>query len=192
MIVLVIGLALFLGMHSSRIFADSMRTQLIAKIGGNGWKGIYSIISLLGLVLIIYGFGIARESPTVLWNSPAWTRHIAALLTLPAFIMIVASQIPGTHIRAKLKHPMVLGVKLWAFAHLLANGRLHDVFLFGAFLVWAVFSFRAARQRDRAAGTVYTAVGASRDVMAVVFGIGAWAAFALYLHGRLIGVQPFG
>jgi uncharacterized membrane protein len=192
MIVLVIGLALFLGVHSSRIFADNMRTQLIAKIGANGWKGIYSIISLVGFVLIIYGFGIARESPIVLWNSPVWTRHLAALLTLPACVMIAASQIPGTHIRASLKHPMVLGVKLWAFAHLLANGRLHDVVLFGAFLVWAVFSFRAARQRDRAAGTVYTAVGGARDALAIVLGVGAWAAFALYLHARWIGVQPFG
>jgi uncharacterized membrane protein len=191
MILLVIGLVLFLGIHSSRIFADNARTQLIAKIGANGWKGIYSIISLAGFVLIIYGFGIARETPTILWNSPVWTRHLAALLTLPAFIMIAASQIPGTHIRAKLKHPMVLGVKLWAFAHLLANGRLHDAVLFGAFLVWAVFSFRAARQHDRATGTVYTAVGASRDVMALVFGIGAWTVFAFYLHARWIGVQPF-
>jgi uncharacterized membrane protein len=192
MTVLIIGLVLFLGIHSSRIFADNTRTQLIAKIGANGWKGIYSIISLVGFVLIIYGFGIARETPIILWNSPVWARHIAALLTLPAFIMIAASQIPGTHIRATLKHPMVLGVKLWAFAHLLANGRLHDVVLFGTFLVWAVFSFRAARQRDRAAATVYTAVGASRDVMAIVFGIGTWAAFAFYLHARWIGVQPFG
>ncbi len=192
MTLLVIGVVLFLGIHSSRIFADNTRTQLITKIGANGWKGIYSIISLTGFALIIYGFSVARETPIILWNSPTWTRHLAALLTLPAFIMIAASQIPGTHIRAKLKHPMVLGVKLWAFAHLLANGRLHDVVLFGAFLVWAVFSFRAARQRDRATGTLYTTVSAWRDVMAIVFGIVAWAAFAFHLHGRWIGVQPFG
>ncbi len=192
LLVLVVGLLLFLGMHSVRIFAEGTRTQLIGKLGTNGWKGLYAVISLLGFIMIIYGFGIARDAPVILWESPRWTRHLAALLTLPAFVLIFASQIPGTHIKARLKHPMVLGVKLWAFAHLLANGQLHDVILFGAFLLWAVFSFRAARQRDRALGTGYVAVGAARDLTAIVLGIGAWAAFALYLHVRWIGVQPFG
>lgn len=192
MTLLIIGLILFLGIHSSRIFAENIRLRLIDKLGANGWKGIYALISLVGLVFIIYGYGMARASPVVFWSPPVWTRHLAALLTLPAFVMIAASQIPGTQIRAKLKHPMVLGVKLWAIAHLLANGSLHDVVLFGAFLIWAVLSFRAARQRDRAAGTVYTAVGGVRDVVAVVIGVGAWIAFAFYLHGAWIGVRPFG
>jgi uncharacterized membrane protein len=192
LLVLIIGLILFLGMHSARIFADGKRTQLMTKLGANGWKGLYALISLAGFILIIYGFGIAREAPVILWESPRWTRHLAALLTLPAFVLMFASQIPGTHIKARLKHPMVLGVKLWAFAHLLANGRLHDVILFGAFLLWAVLSFRAARRRDRALGTVYVAAGVGRDLMAIALGIGAWAAFAFYLHIRWIGVQPFG
>lgn len=192
MTLLIIGLILFLGIHSSRIFAENIRLRLIDKLGANGWKGIYALISLVGLVFIIYGYGMARASPVVFWSPPVWTRHLAALLTLPAFVMIAASQIPGTQIRAKLKHPMVLGVKLWAIAHLLANGSLHDVVLFGAFLIWAVLSFRAARQRDRAAGTVYTAVGGVRDVVAVVIGVGVWIAFAFYLHGAWIGVRPFG
>jgi uncharacterized membrane protein len=192
MTLLITGLILFLGIHSSRIFAENIRLGLINKLGANGWKGIYSLVSLVGFVFIIYGYGIARGSPVVLWNPPFWTRHLAALLILPAFVMIAASQIPGTHIRAKLKHPMVLGVKLWSIAHLLANGAVHDVVLFGAFLLWAVLSFRAARQRDRAAGTVYTAVGGLRDVIAVVVGVGAWIAFAFYLHGAWIGVRPFG
>jgi len=192
LLVLVIGLILFLGMHSARIFADGARTRLVTKLGTNGWKGLYALISLAGFILIIYGFGIARQAPVILWESPRWTRHLAALLTLPAFVLMFASQIPGTHIKARLKHPMVLGVKLWAFTHLLANGRLHDVILFGAFLLWAVLSFRAARRRDRALGTVYVAAGVGRDLMAIVLGIGAWAAFAFYLHIRGISVQPFG
>ena len=192
MALLITGLILFLGIHSSRIFAENIRLGLINKLGTNGWKGIYSLVSLVGFVFIIYGYGIARESPVILWNSPAWTRHLAALLTLPAFVMIAASQIPGTYLRAKLKHPMVLGVKLWAIAHLLANGTVHDTVLFGTFLLWAVLSFRAARQRDRAAGITYPAAGAMRDVIAVVVGVGAWAAFAFYLHGAWIGVRPFG
>ena len=192
MALLITGLILFLGIHSSRIFAETIRLSLINKLGALGWKGIYSLISLVGFVFIIYGYGVARGSPVVLWNPPVWTRHLAALLTLPAFITIAASQIPGTHIRAKLKHPMVLGVKLWATAHLLANGTVHDTVLFGTFLLWAALSFRAARQRDRAAGTSYAAAGAMRDVIAVVVGVGAWAAFAFYLHGAWIGVRPFG
>ena len=192
MALLITGLILFLGIHSSRIFAENMRLSLINKLGAYGWKGIYSLVSLVGFVFIIYGYGIARESPVILWNPPAWTRHLAALLTLPAFVMIAASQIPGTYLRAKLKHPMVLGVKLWAIAHLLANGTVHDTVLFGTFLLWAVLSFRAARQRDRAAGITYPAAGAMRDVIAVVVGVGAWAAFAFYLHGAWIGVRPFG
>ena len=192
MALLITGLILFLGIHSSRIFAENIRLSLINKLGAYGWKGIYSLVSLVGFVFIIYGYGIARESPVLLWNPPVWTRHLAALLTLPAFVMIAASQIPGTYLRAKLKHPMVLGVKLWAIAHLLANGTVHDIVLFGTFLLWAVLSFRAARQRDGAAGTTYPAASAMRDVIAVVVGVGAWAAFAFYLHGAWIGVRPFG
>jgi len=192
MTLLITGLILFLGIHSSRIFAENIRQSLVNKLGANGWKGIYSLIALVGFVFIIYGYGMARGSPVVLWNPPVWTRHLAALLTLPAFVMIAASQIPGAYIRASLKHPMVLGVKLWSIAHLLANGALHDIVLFGAFLAWAVLSFRAARQRDRAAGTVYTAVSGWRDAIAVVAGVGAWIAFAFYLHAAWIGVRPFG
>jgi uncharacterized membrane protein len=192
MTMLITGLILFLGIHSSRIFAENTRLRLVQKLGANGWKGIYSLISLIGFVFIIYGYGMARESPIVLWNPPIWTRHLAGLLTLPAFVLIAASQIRGTHIRAKLKHPMVLGVKLWATAHLLANGSLHDVILFGSFLFWAVLSFRAARQRDRIAGTIYTATGTTRDAIAVSVGLAGWIAFAFYLHAAWIGVRPFG
>lgn len=192
MAMLITGLILFLGIHSSRIFAENTRQQMVQRLGANGWKGVYSLISLVGFVFIVYGYGMARGSPVVLWNPPIWTRHLAALLTLPAFILIAASQIPGTHLRARLKHPMVLGVKLWATAHLVANGSLHDMVLFGSFLIWAALSFRAARQRDRIAGTAYVAAGVLRDAIAIIAGLAAWFVFAFYLHAAWIGVRPFG
>lgn len=143
-------------------------------------------------MLIVYGYGLAREAPVDLWNPPLWTRHLASLLTLPVFVLVAAAYVPGTHIRAALKHPMILGVKAWALAHLIANGRLADVVLFGAFLAWAILDFRAARLRDRKLGTTYPAKGALRDIVVVVIGLAAWAVFALMLHGPLIGVRPFG
>ena len=192
MTLLILGLVLFLGMHSVRVFADDFRTARIQAWGANGWKAAYSVVSIAGFALIAYGYGLSRAAPVDLWNPPVWTRHLASLLTLPAFILLFAPKIPGSHLRAKLGHPMVLGVKLWAVAHLLANGRLADVLLFGGFLLWAILSFRAARARDRAQGTVYPVVGISRDLITVAVGVGAWVAFALWLHAPLIGVRPFG
>jgi uncharacterized membrane protein len=192
MTLLLIGLVIFLGVHSTRIVADGWRTQMVAKLGANGWKGVVSVLSLVGLVAIVYGYGQARLDPTVLWGSPVWVRHLAALLTLVAFVMLAAAYVPGNAIKAKLKHPMVLGVKVWAFSHLVANNTLADLLLFGSFLLWAVLSFRAARGRDRAAGTVYAPGKAVPTVVAVVLGVLAWAAFAMWAHRAWIGVSPFG
>jgi uncharacterized membrane protein len=192
MTILILGLIVFLSIHSIRIVADDWRTAQLARLGEGPWKGIYSLVSAVGLGLIVWGFGIARAEPIVLWSAPAWTRHAAALLTLVSFILITAAYIPGNRIKAALGHPMLLGVKLWAFGHLIANGRLADVLLFGAFLVWAVLCFRAARRRDRAAGTRYPEGKLAGDLIIVVVGIVAWAVFALYLHGWLIGVKPYG
>lgn len=188
---LVLGLVLFLGAHSVRIVADPWRERMVAKLGANSWKALYSIVAGIGLVLLIWGYGEARQAPVVLWNPPLWTRHLASLLTIPAFILVVAAYVPHTRIKKAVGHPMVLGVKTWALAHLIANGMLADVLLFGGFLVWAVLDYAAARRRDRAAGTRYTAGPVSRDIAAVVVGLVAWAAFAFYLHGPLIGVRPF-
>jgi uncharacterized membrane protein len=189
---LVLGLVLFLGAHSVRIFADPWRRVQIARIGEGPWKGLYSLVSLIGLVLIIWGYGQARMNPVVLWHPPIWTRHLAAPLTLIAFVLIVAGNLPGTRIRAWIGSPMVLGVKIWAFAHLLANGTLASAVLFGSFLLWAVLDFASARRRDRAERTVYPHGSAGRDVMAVAIGVIAWVLFAFYLHGLLIGVRPLG
>jgi uncharacterized membrane protein len=190
---LVVGLVIFLGMHSSRVFAEAARGRFIAQRGEMAWKGLYSVVSLAGLVLIVVGYGAARSGePVFLWSPPVAMRHVASLLTLVAFVLLAAAYVPRNVIKARLHHPMVLGVKTWAFAHLVANQFLHDVLLFGGFLVWAVLSFRAARQRDRAAGTVYPAGTAAATVAVVVIGIVAWAMFAFWAHGLLFGVRPFG
>ncbi|MCC6532887.1 MAG: NnrU family protein [Burkholderiales bacterium] len=192
MSVLIAGLLVFLGAHSLRIVAEPWRARQIARLGEQRWKGLYSIVSLLGFALIVWGYGMTRAEPVTLWEPPLWTRHAAALLTAPIFVLIAAAYIPGTRIKAALGHPMLVGVKLWALAHLISNGRLGDVLLFGAFLVWAVFDFKAARARDRAAGTRYPSASLARDAVAVAIGLALWAAFAFHLHAWLIGVGPFG
>jgi uncharacterized membrane protein len=192
MVALVAGMILFLGVHSVRIVAEPWRTRQIALRGERAWKGIYSAAALAGFVLLVWGYGHARTDPVVLWIAPVWTRHFAALLTLPAFVLIAAAYMPGTRIKAKIGHPMVAGVKLWAFAHLLANGTLADVVLFGGFLAWAVVDFIASRRRDRRAGVRYPAGSAAGDFRAVAAGVVGWALFAFWLHGWLIGVKPFG
>lgn len=192
MSVLILGLVLFLGVHSTRIVADGWRTATIARIGEKPWKGLYTLASIAGFALIVWGFGLARRSPVYLWESPMGMRHLAGLLMLVAFVMLVAAYVPRNAIKAKLHHPMVLSVKVWALAHLLANGNLADVVLFGSFLVWAVFSFRAARGRDRAAGTVYPVGTMAGTAITVVVGIALWAVFAFWAHGLLFGVRPFG
>ncbi len=192
MTLLIIGLVLFLGVHSTRVFADGSRTRFIAARGANAWKGLYALLSVVGFALLIYGYGAARQQPVVLWTSPTWTRHLAALLTMPAFVLLAAAYVPSNGIKAALHHPMVLAVKLWALAHLLANGTLADLLLFGGFLAWAALSFRAARGRDRSAGTVYPPGRPVMTVVAVLVGLAAWAGFAFWAHGAWIGVRPFG
>ena len=185
---LILGLVLFLGVHSVRIVADDWRSAQIAQRGEATWKGAYTVLSLAGLALLVWGYGQARQQPVVLWAAPVWTRHIAALLTLPAFVLLAASQLPGNAIKARLGHPMLLGVKLWAFAHLLANNTLADVLLFGSFLAWAVLDYRSARRR----GPVQVTVQPGRTAMAVAAGLLFWAVFAFWAHSWLIGVRPFG
>lgn len=192
MTLLVLGLVIFLGVHSVRIFAEGWRTAMIARLGANGWKGLYTLASIVGLALIIIGFGAARAAPTLVWVPPPWTRHLAALLNMVALVMIVAAYVPGNHVKAALKHPMILGVKVWAFAHLVSNQMLAEFVLFGAFLVWAVLCFRAAKARDRAAGTTYAAGRIGPTLVTVGVGIALAMVIALWAHGVLFGVKPFG
>jgi uncharacterized membrane protein len=192
MTLLILGLILFLGTHSARVFGEGPRAALHARLGELGYKGAYSVASLAGLVLIVVGYGATRENPQIVWIAPIWTRHLAALLTLASFVLLAATYVPGNAIKARLHHPMVLGVKVWALSHLIANNTLADLLLFGGFLLWAVLSFRAARGRDRAAGTVYPAGRAGPTLVAVVVGVVAWAVTAFWAHGVLFGVKPFG
>lgn len=189
---LILGLIIFLGVHSVRMVADDWRTRTRRRLGAGLWKGLYSLASLAGLALLAWGFDAAREQPFVLWVPPVAMRHGAALLMLLAFVLLAAAYVPGNGIKARLHHPMVLGVKVWALAHLLSNGMLAHVVLFGAFLVWAVFNFRSARQRDRVADTVYPAGKLRATLITLVLGVAGWAVFAFGLHGLLIGIKPLG
>jgi len=192
LIVLVLGLLLFLGVHSVRIVADRWRRARIARFGAGPWKGLYSLAAAVGLALIIWGYHLAQAQPVVLWAPPSWARHLGTLLTVPAFVLLAAAYVPGNRIKAAIGHPMVAAVKTWAFAHLVANGTLAAAILFGAFLLWAVVDFASLRRRDRAAGTRYLAGAGSRDAIVLVVGLAAWALFAFFLHAWLIGVNPFG
>ncbi len=189
MSILILGLILFLGVHSVRIVADDWRARQIAQRGEGVWKGVYALLALAGFVLICIGYGQARLNPVPLWTPWTGGRHLAALLTLIAFVMLAATYVPGNAIKARLKHPMILGVKVWALAHLLANHTLADVLLFGSFLLWAVLDFRAARRRP--APVMAVPVTTVRTVLTVVIGVVAWAGFAFWAHGAWIGVAPF-
>jgi uncharacterized membrane protein len=192
MVYLLAGLFIFLGVHSVRVFADGWRNRLHDKLGMQTYQGLYSVLSLAGFVLIVWGFGMARQTPVQLWVPPVGMRHLAALLTLLAFVLLASAYVPGNMIKARVHHPMVAGVKVWAFAHLLANGNLAHVILFGSFLAWAVLLFIASRKRDRRNGSVYPAGQAGATGMAIAIGVASWIAFTLWLHGWLIGVRPFG
>jgi len=191
MVTLVAGLLLFLGIHSVRIFAEGWRGRVIARRGERAWKGVYSILSIAGFLLLIYGFGQARADTVVVWSPPRWTHDLAGVLTLVAFVLVVAAYVPANAIKARLHDPMILGVKTWALAHLLADGTLAGIVLFGSFLAWAVLDFRAARRRRAATGAAPVIVRSGRTGVALVVGILAWAVFAFWLHGRWIGVWPF-
>ncbi len=190
MLVLILGLVLFIGAHSVRIVADDWRTAMLERLGEGRWKGIYSLVAIVGLVLIVWGYGLARQEPVVLWYPPIWLKHTALLLNLVALIIFVASAVPAGKMKGRIRHPMVISVKVWAFAHLISNETLADVVLFGAFLVWAVLDFRSARQRDRATGAEPEFGPARNDAIAVAVGVVIWAAFTWFLHAWLFGVSP--
>jgi uncharacterized membrane protein len=188
MTLLILGLLLFLGLHSIAIFAGGWRQRTMARIGIGPWKGLYALVSLIGFVLLVYGYGLARQQPIVVYTPPVWTRHLAALVMLPVFPLIFAAYLPG-RISGTLKHPMLAATKFWALAHLLANGMLADLLLFGGFLAWAVadrISFKHRTQPD-----LRTAPASKlNDAIAIVLGLVAYLVFAKWLHLRWIGVYP--
>jgi uncharacterized membrane protein len=186
---LVLGLVLFLGTHSFSM-ARGPRAAIIGRIGEGPFKGLYSLLSLAGIVLVSIGYGQYRASGYIpVWDPPVWTRHLALLLVLVAFICFVAAYLPG-RIKARLKHPMLAGVKIWAFAHLLANGDLGSILLFGSFLVWAVLARISVKRRDVAAqhGGTAAPAGWRNDILAVAIGTVVYLAFVFWLHPWLIGV----
>lgn len=191
---LIVGLVLFLGVHSVSIVAPMARDRWAGALGENGWKGLYSVLSLAGLVLIVMGYGAAREAPVILYTPPAGLRHLAALLMLPVFILLLAAYLPG-RIQRAARHPMLAAVKFWALAHLLANGSLADVLLFGGFLAWAVADRISVKRRAAAGlrvGPPLKLSGSDRDLWAVIGGLLVYGVFAGWAHGALFGVRPFG
>ena len=191
MILLVLGIALFLGVHSISIVAPGWRGAQIAQRGEPAWKGLYSVVSIASFGLLIYGYGLARQSPVILYTPPVAARHISLLLMLAFFPLLFAAYLPG-RISAAVKHPMLLAVKLWALAHLLANGTLHDVILFGSFLAWAVADRISVKRRTVARGPAMAPASPMNDLIAVVGGLVAYAVFVLWAHLKLIGVSPLG
>ncbi|MBQ0824413.1 NnrU family protein [Microvirga terrae] len=189
MTLLILGLVIFLGMHAFSM-ARGARAALIARIGEGPYKGLYSLVSLAGIVLISVGYGQYRAGGYVpVWDPPVWTRHLALLLVWVAFVCFVAAYLPG-RIKRGLKHPMLVGVKIWALAHLLANGDLGSILLFGSILAWAVLARISVKRRDVAAqhGGTATPAGWRNDVLAVVIGTAVYLAFVFWLHPWLIGV----
>ena len=195
---LVLGLVLFLGVHCLSIVSPQGRDRLVKRLGELPFKGLYSLVSLLGLVLIVWGYGAAREAPVMLYAMPGGFRHLAALLMLPVFVLLFAAYLPG-RIQRVAKHPMLLAVKLWALAHLLAQsvtgGTLADVLLFGGFLVWAVAD-RVSLKHRAAAGVLRQVpalpAGKANDFIALVGGVAVYLAIVFGLHAAWFGVRPFG
>lgn len=188
MLLLLIGLVLFFGVHSISILAPARREVWAAAMGVNAWRGVYSLLSLAGLVLLIVGYAQARRYPVPLYFPPVALRHLAFALMLPVFPLIFAAYLPG-RIKQKLKHPMLVAVKTWAVAHLLANGMLADVLLFGGFLVWAVSArISLGRRPPRPMMLPLPAPSVRNDVLAVLLGLGVYVLTVLWLHRVLTGV----
>ena len=188
MALLVIGLALFFATHSVRIVADPWRAKVIARIGLNGWKGLYSLVSLAGFVMIVWGYGQARVGGAELWYGPAWLRYAAGFLMLLSFVLLAAANVPRNRIKAAIGHPMIASIAIWSFAHLLVNARVTDLVLFGTFLVWSAIDFHSARRREHATEISAGTGSWTNTVVAVAVGIAIWALFVGYLHRWLIGV----
>jgi uncharacterized membrane protein len=188
MTLLILGLVLFIGVHSIAIVSVAARNHLAQVLGLNAWRAAYSLVSLAGFTLLVMGYMDARQSPVLLYAQPLWTRHVAFALMLPVFPLIFAAYLPGA-IKAKLKHPMLAAVKIWALAHLLANGMLADLVLFGGLLAWAVVTRISLKRRgQRPLMMPLPAPSRVNDVVAVVLGLTVYALMLFWLHRVLIGM----
>ena len=189
MLYLILGLVIFLGVHSVEIFSPTFRSRAVARLGEGPYKGLYSLLAIVGFVLLVWGYGVARQDPVLLYAPPIWVRHLTLLLMLPVFPLLFAAYLPG-RIKTATKHPMLASVKIWAFAHLLANGMLADVLLFGGFLAWAVVDRISVKRRAVVRPVPGPPPGKLNDVIAVVGGLAVYVAFVFGLHTWLIGVPP--
>jgi uncharacterized membrane protein len=187
---LIIGLLLFFGVHSVAIVAPAWRDRTAARLGDPTWKALYSLVSVIGFVLMVQGYALARLDPTILYTPPLWMRHVAALLMLPVFPLLLAAYLPG-RIKAAVGHPMLTATKAWALAHLLVNGTVADVLLFGGFLAWAVADRIAAGKRAAPRRTPGAPASKLNDVIAVIGGLALYVVFVAWAHQRFIGVPPF-
>jgi uncharacterized membrane protein len=192
LLVMVVGLVLFLGIHTLTTQRD-FRAALIKALGGEGtYKALYGLVSLVGLALIVWGLAHYRAAEfRQIWHPPTFLKHLNIALMLPAVILVVAAYLRG-RIYAKVKHPMLAGVKLWAFGHLLANGDLGGIILFGSFLGWAVFDRISLKRRTDAGGPPIPVGGATNDLIAVLIGIVAYLALAFAFHPVVIGIPVMG
>jgi uncharacterized membrane protein len=191
MTLLIVGLVLFFGVHSIAIVAPALRARAIRRVGERGWRVGYALLSAGSLALFCYGFALARHAPVILYSPAPWLRHVAFLLMLPVFPLIISAYLPG-RIKTAVKHPMLVAIKCWALAHLLANGSLADVLLFGGFLAWAVAD-RISLKRRAALQVLRTAApGPWNDLSAVLLGLAFYALMIGWLHARLFGVSPLG
>jgi len=188
--ILVLGLVIFIGAHVF-VTRRADRAAMIARLGEGRYKGLFSLVSIVGVLLAAYGFGEYRAAGyIVLWQPPSWTRHIAVALVWPAIICIVAAYFPG-RIKTALKHPMLVGTKLWAVAHLISNGDLGSVILFGAILGWAVFDRITLKRRSDPGAPPIPVGGVQKDIMAVVVGTVIYLALGLWFHPYVVGVPAF-
>jgi uncharacterized membrane protein len=188
MAILVAGLVLFLGVHSISIVNEPLRDRAAARLGEQAWQALYAVVAVAGFVLIVWGYGLARQDPVVVYSPPLWLRHVALPLLLFVFPLLLAAYLPG-RIKQAVGHPMLAATKIWAFAHLLANGMLHDLVLFGAFLAWAVVD-RVSLKRRQPRPVAGAPPSRFNDAIAVVGGLGLYAWFLFQGHAWLFGVSP--
>ena len=186
MTTLIIGLVLFLGVHSVSIVNAAWRDSVVARIGKGPWQGLYSLVAAAGLVLVVYGYGVARQDPVILYVPPLWLRHLTLVLMIPVFVLLLAPYFPG-RIQTTARHPMLLATKLWALAHLFANGTLADVVLFGSFIAWAGMDRVSMKRREQR-----EVPGASpskwNDPIVLALGLLIYAVLVGGAHLRLIGM----
>jgi len=188
MLLLIAGLVLFIGGHSVSIVSRSWRDGMVGSMGAGPWKGLYSLVAAAGLVLVAWGFGQARATAPILYAPPQWLQHLAGLLMLASTVCLAVAILPGGRLKRLLKHPLLASVKIWAFAHLLANGDLASVLMFGAFLAWAVVARIWLKRRG---APIAEAGPPLWDAAAIAAGIGLWLLIVWRLHELLIGVVPF-